>query len=86
MYMNMYIIIFIICVFVVYLMINKNIEKMKDDKDNKKSEDAYKYKNIYDDVKIYENEVGRQGLDICLEKCRGNCVEHGIFGKSYCFE
>ena len=33
----------------------------------------------------YENEDGRQGLDICLEKCKGNCVEFGMHGKSFCF-
>lgn len=35
---------------------------------------------------IYENEINRQGLDICIEKCRGNCVEYGILGKAFCFE
>lgn len=37
-------------------------------------------------TKIYENEIGRQGLDICVEKCKGNCVEYGILGKAFCFE
>ena len=37
-------------------------------------------------TKIYENEIGRQGLDICIEKCKGHCVEYGILGKAFCFE
>ena len=41
---------------------------------------------LYETAETYENEEGREGLDICLEKCRGNCVEFGIHGKAFCFK
>lgn len=37
-------------------------------------------------TRIYENEIDRQGFDICLDKCNGYCVEYGIMGKAFCFE
>lgn len=47
---------------------------------------------LYENTDTYENEEGRQGLDICLEYCKsdkgrgGNCVEFGITGKAFCFK
>jgi hypothetical protein len=40
---------------------------------------------LYENTLTFNNEEGREGLDICLEKCRGNCVEFGMHGKAFCF-
>ena len=37
-------------------------------------------------TRIYDNEKGRDGMDICLDKCKGNCVEYGIQGTAFCYE
>lgn len=61
---------------------SNNIFKNKDSNESKgpKTDSDKLY------TKIYENEIGRQGLDICIEKCKGYCVEYGILGKAFCFE
>ncbi len=41
---------------------------------------------LFETAETYENEEGREGLDICVEKCKGNCVEFGIHGKAFCFK
>ena len=41
---------------------------------------------LFNDIVPYENQVdGRLGLDICLEKCNGECLEFGQTGNAYCF-
>ena len=40
---------------------------------------------VYKNTQLYQNIDGRLGLDICLEKCTGNCVEDGVTGKAFCF-
>ena len=42
---------------------------------------------LFEDVIYYENDMttGRIGLDQCIEKCDGNCVEYGQTGNAYCF-
>lgn len=41
---------------------------------------------LYENTITFENEEGREGLDMCVEKCKGNCVEFGIHGKAFCFQ
>jgi hypothetical protein len=61
---------------------------------NKKFDDLRKVKPLnlltedvlFKDMILYENQIdGRLGLDICLEKCDGTCVEYGVTGNTYCF-
>jgi hypothetical protein len=61
---------------------------------NKKFDDLRKDKplmlisedKIFSDIIPYENQLdGRLGLDICLEKCNGECLEYGQTGNAYCF-
>jgi hypothetical protein len=42
---------------------------------------------LFSDVIYYENDMttGRIGVDMCIEKCNGNCVEYGQTGNAYCF-
>lgn len=57
---------------------------LKNNNSNESKEPKIDSDKLY--TKIYENEIGRQGLDICIEKCKGYCVEYGILGKAFCFE
>lgn len=61
---------------------------------NKKFDDLRKDKplmlisedKLFSDIVPYENQLdGRLGLDICLEKCDGECLEYGQTGNAYCF-
>jgi hypothetical protein len=61
---------------------------------NKKFDDLRKVKPLnlltedilFKDIVPYENQIdGRLGLDMCLEKCNGTCVEYGVTGNAYCF-
>ena len=47
---------------------------------------------LFSNVVYHENDIDpitgntvRLGLDKCLEYCKGNCVEYGITGNTYCF-
>lgn len=41
---------------------------------------------LFSDIIPYDNQLdGRLGLDICLEKCNGECLEYGQTGNAYCF-
>ncbi len=41
---------------------------------------------LFSDVIDYENDLdGRSGIDKCLEKCQGVCVEYGQTGIAHCF-
>ena len=41
---------------------------------------------LFSDIVPYDNQLdGRLGLDICLEKCDGECLEYGQTGNAYCF-
>ena len=61
--------------------LNKSNKETTEESNNKSNKDSDK---LY--TKIYENEKGRQGLDICLGNCKGHCLEYGITGKAFCFE
>lgn len=61
---------------------------------NKKFDDLRKDKplmlisedKLFSDIVPYDNQMdGRIGLDICLEKCNGECLEFGQTGNAYCF-
>ena len=42
---------------------------------------------LFRDVIYYENDMktGQVGINSCVEKCSGNCVEYGQTGNAYCF-
>ena len=41
---------------------------------------------LFKDVTYYENDnLGRLGLDMCVQSCNGYCVEYGVTGNAYCF-
>ncbi len=43
---------------------------------------------LFNDIIHYENDnenYGRTGLDKCIEKCNGTCVEYGPTGAATCF-
>jgi hypothetical protein len=51
----------------------------------KKAHTTFKLSDIVEKATAYYNIPERLGLDVCLEKCKGNCVEFGITGKAFCF-
>ncbi len=43
---------------------------------------------LFDDIIMYKNEPtleGELGLEKCIKKCKGQCVEYGMTGESFCF-
>jgi hypothetical protein len=40
---------------------------------------------LFTDVVIFNNDDDRMGLDKCLGKCDGTCVEFGVTGIAHCF-
>lgn len=43
---------------------------------------------LFDDVIMYESDpadINKSGVYKCLENCKGNCVEYGITGNTFCF-
>ena len=73
---------------------NKNSEKnIKDVKDVEKRDnstvfrasDPFQSAIPYDNT-LVDNEVSELGIDKCLAKCKGCCVEFGYTGSAYCFE
>lgn len=43
---------------------------------------------LFQDVNLYESEHvvdGELGLEKCIKKCKGMCVEFGMTGDAYCF-
>ena len=43
---------------------------------------------LFEDVNLYESEHtvdGELGLEKCIKKCKGMCVEFGMTGDAYCF-
>jgi hypothetical protein len=51
-----------------------------------KTPDIIDVKKMFDDIIVYNNDVdGRIGLDKCIEKCQGYCVEYGQTGTAYCY-
>ncbi len=43
---------------------------------------------LFGDVTTYQNDLedlGKTGLDKCIENCNGNCVEFGVTGVATCF-
>lgn len=57
-----------------------------EEKPTKKNPTNFLLDDIYEKTTQYDNDNGRLGIDICLEKCKGNCVELGISGFSFCFD
>ncbi len=89
----------IICVLVLLIIIYNNYTcineqftkstKSTDEATNKSIGDV-DFDDVYSSAILYENEGmtldSRLGIDICLEKCKGNCVEYGVTGSAFCFE
>lgn len=44
---------------------------------------------LFKDVIMIDNDedpyIGMLGIDKCMERCNGNCVEYGITGQGLCF-
>jgi hypothetical protein len=43
---------------------------------------------LFDDVILYKNDPtldGEIGVEKCIKKCQGQCVEYGMTGESFCF-
>ncbi len=43
---------------------------------------------LFDDVIMYKNDPtldGEIGVEKCIKKCKGQCVEYGMTGESFCF-
>ena len=94
------IVIIIIIIIIVYLS-NKKIEALENIQEQTSENNTIKQKKqganflgnnrtqqldkLYENTDTYENIEGREGLDICMEKCKGNCVEFGMHGKAFCF-
>jgi hypothetical protein len=44
---------------------------------------------MFDKVVLYKSSTdvgGKLGTQECLEKCKGQCVDYGLSGNSFCFE
>lgn len=80
-------IIIIVIILVIIVCIIYGISKYKQKETFGKIKDlkTKDFTDIYVNAEAYENKDGRMGLDICLEKCAGNCVEYGLTGKAWCF-
>ena len=68
----------------------KNIKDVKDveKRDNStvfRASDPFQSAIPYDNT-LVDNEVSELGIDKCLAKCKGCCVEFGYTGSAYCFE
>ncbi len=72
----------LILLYIVY----KRIEFFGDKISVKKTPDILDLRQQFDDMVVYDNsQDGRLGLDKCIEKCNGYCVEYGLTGSAYCF-
>lgn len=61
-------------------------EKFGDEVSVKKTPDVLDLKQQFEDLIGYDNDPnGRIGLDKCIEKCKGYCVEFGLTGSAYCY-
>jgi hypothetical protein len=62
------------------------------------TDNQYSYDNMFDNVTYYPNiyeqnferseEIGfllSTGWEKCKKECKGNCIEYGVTGHSYCF-
>lgn len=86
-------IIFIVLIVVISLIIyylfkrkQKEREKFGDAISVKKTPEILDWKQQFGDMIVYDNDAdGRIGLDKCIEKCKGYCVEFGQTGSAYCF-
>lgn len=77
----------LILVLIYVLFVRKPIEEnFGDPVSVKKTPDILDLKQQFDDIITYDNDPnGRIGLDKCIEKCNGYCVEFGLTGSAYCF-
>jgi len=94
--MNKIYLIIILIILIYYLSNNSNIEKMTlensdtDDKDfyDEIFENVIHYPNEYEKDNFTEENIGKiikLGIDKCKTECKGDCVEYGLTGHSYCF-
>ena len=88
----MKIILIILLILIFILLINKKENYTYDDK-NKKSNGIIQGSDIlqgqlFDDVIMYIGDKtlqGELGLEKCIKKCDGMCVEYGMTGDAFCF-
>jgi hypothetical protein len=99
--MNLYLIIIIVAIIYisyVYLRKAKIIEGLNTFNGKMAIDDQYFYDKIFDDVTYYPNEYAKNydtGEEIgkllitgwvkCRKNCKGNCIEYGLSGDTYCF-
>ena len=99
--MNLYFILLIlIVIFVWQFLLKKNyiIEGLNTFNGRMAIDDQYFYDKIFDDVVYYPNEYAKDydtGEEIgkllitgwlkCKQQCKGNCIEYGVSGDTYCF-
>lgn len=82
-----HVLLFVLAILIIVCVIqNVNVSFSKKKYIEKLDTSPPEQKNIFDGVTKFENIDDREGYDICLEKCKGNCVEYGLHGTSYCFE
>lgn len=98
---NIYMIIIIIIIIFIILLIYNNcvtVEHLNTFNGRMAIDDQYFYDKLFDDVVYYPNkyekdydtgeEIGKlleTGWIRCLSECKGNCVEYGLTGHTYCF-
>lgn len=80
----------IICIVLIlilsYFVFVRKTENFGDPASVKRIPDILDLKQQFDDMIVYDNDAdGRLGLDKCIEKCNGYCVEYGLTGSAYCF-
>ncbi len=78
---------------------NEHYDITKSDENNKKFSSKLNQKGVrqgtdaldgmlFEDVNLYQSEPvvdGELGLEKCIKKCKGMCVEFGMTGDAYCF-
>ena len=80
------IILIIIIIITLYENYNRKIEGLDTFNGRQAINDMYFYYKMFDDVTYYQNKSDFEfGMDECIEKCIGYCVEYGITGNAYCF-
>ena len=63
-------------------------DKAIDESNEKMKQSEFSTQQLFSDVIFYEGDhtlIGELGLEKCIQKCKGMCVEYGNTGDGHCF-
>lgn len=76
----------LILIYVLYKKYYMGAELFGDSLSMRQTHEILDPKKQFTDMIVYDNDPdGRIGLDKCIEKCNGYCVEYGMTGAAYCY-